>query len=125
MLNLLVLLSVLVAAVFALRLVMLRRRSRTPETGPLDWLDEFSAATYQPMERLLDKRDFRVLASQPGYRPYIGRRLRRQRHGIFQAYLGGMIGDFQRLLNTARHVIVYSPSDQLAFAVTAWRFRLP
>jgi hypothetical protein len=125
MLLLILLLSVLVLAAFAPLLVKHWRRSRMPEADPQDCLDQISAASYQPMKGLLDKRDFRFLASQPGYRPYIARRLRRQRLGIFQAYLGAMIGDFQRLLNTARHVVVYSPSDQLAFAVTEWRFRLP
>jgi hypothetical protein len=124
MLLLILQVSVFVAA-FTLLLLKLSRRYRMPEAEALGWLDQFSAARYQPMERLLNNRDCRFLASQPGYRPSIARRLRRQRIGIFQAYLGGMIGDFQRLLNTARHVVVYSPSDQLAFAVTEWRFRLP
>jgi len=124
MLFLILLLSVFVAA-FTLLLVKLRRRYRMSKPRPLDWMDEFCAASYQPMLRLLDNHDYQFLTSQPGYRPYIARRLRRQRFGIFQAYLGAMIGDFQRLLNTARHVVVYSPSDQLAFAVTEWRFRLP
>lgn len=126
MLNLLLVLSVLVVAVFALlRVKQWRRRYRMPEADALRWLAQFSAARYQPMERLLNNRDRRFLASQPGYKPYIGRRLRRQRIGIFQAYLGGMIGDFQRLLHAARHILVYSPSDQLALAATLWRFRLP
>jgi hypothetical protein len=124
MLVLILQVSVFVAA-FTLLLLKLCRRYRMTEADALGWLDQFSAASYQPMERLLDKRDYRFLASQPGYRPSITRRLRRQRIGIFQAYLGGTIGDFHRLLNAARHIVVYSPSDQLAFAATQWRFRLP
>jgi len=124
MLFLTLLLSILVVAAFATLLLKLWRRSRTPAPEPLDWLDQFSAASYRPMERLLDGRDYRFLASQPGYKASIARRLRRQRIGIFQAYLGGMIGDFHRLLKAARYIIVYSPHDQSAFAGTIWRIRL-
>ena len=105
-------------------LLLMWRRSRIPLDYPLDWLDQFSAASYQPMKRLLDNRDYRFLASQLGYEPFIARRLRRQRIGIFQAYLGGMIGDFQRLLNTARYIMFCSPGDRSAFALALWRFRL-
>jgi hypothetical protein len=124
MLFIIVLLSVLVVVAFAVLLVKLWRRSRTPGGDPLEWLDQFSAASYQPMERLLDNHDYRFLASQPGYRPSIASRLRRQRIGIFHAYLGGMIRDFHRLLKAARFIVVYSPNDQSAFAATLWRLRL-
>jgi hypothetical protein len=124
MLFFILLLSVLVVAAFALLLVKLWRRSRVPGGDPLDWLDQFSVANYQPMERLLDHQDYRFLASQPGYRPSIASRLRRQRIGIFQTYLGGMIRDFHRLLKAARFIVVYSPNDQSAFAATLWRLRL-
>src|SRR5258708_4353372 len=122
MLYLLLLLLVLLVVAFALRPMW--RRSRMPAAGPLDWLDQFSAASYQPMKRLLDNRDYRFLASQLGYEPFIARRLRRQRIGIFQAYLGGMIGDFHRLLNTARYIMFCSPADRSAFALALWRLRL-
>src|SRR5229473_6904435 len=102
MLYLLLLLSVLVVAALA-HLFAWRRRCM-PGARPLDWLDRFSAASYQPMRRLLDKRDYWFLALQRGYKPSIARRLRRQRIGIFQAYLGGMIWDFQYMLNTARYI---------------------
>ena len=38
-----------------------------------------SPGKYQPMERLLREDDFRFLASQPGYTPQLGRRLRAER----------------------------------------------
>jgi hypothetical protein len=95
-----------------------------PVPGPLDWLDRFSAASYQPMKRLLNNRDYRFLASQPGYEPLIARRLRRQRIGIFQAYLGEMIFDFHRLLNAAQYIMFWSTRDRSAFTVALWRFRL-
>jgi hypothetical protein len=120
MLFLTLLLSVLVVAA----LLFMWRRSRMPEPGPLDWLDRFSATSYQPMLRLLDNRDYRFLAAQPGYRRSIARRLRRQRIGVFQAYLGGMIGDFHRLLNATRCIMVCSPGNQSAFAGALLRFRL-
>jgi hypothetical protein len=122
MLFLTLLLSLVVAAFVVL--FMWRRRPRGPEPGSLDWLDQFSAASYQPMLRVLDYQDYRFLASQPGYEPSIARRLRRQRIGIFQAYLGRMISDFHRLLNATRYIMVCSPGNQSAFAGALLRFRL-
>src|SRR5258708_1222850 len=124
MLFFILLLCILVVAAFAMLLVKLWSRSRKPAPDPLHWLEEFSAPSYPPMERLLDCRDYGFLVAQPGYHPSIARRLRRERIGIFQAYLGGMIRDFHRLLKAARYIVVYSHDDQLAFARTLWRMRL-
>src|SRR5258708_28812752 len=121
MLYLLLLLSFLTGVAFALRR---RRRSRMTVPRPLDWLDQFSTATYQPMKRLLGTQDYRVLESLPGYEPRIARRLRRQRVGIFQSYLRAMIWDFHRLLNAAQYITLCSPGNQSALAGALWRFRV-
>lgn len=110
-------------AVFGLLFRILVRRTRPGACDPLEWLDDFSAAAYRPMERLLDARDCVFLGSQPGFEPAIARRLRRQRLGIFQAYLRGMIRDFHRLLRVARFITVYASQDSTAFEADLWRLR--
>jgi len=119
---LIVLLAIVVVGAIVLSLT-LWRRTHAAESDPLDWLDGFSTSRYEPMERLFDKADYRFLSSQPGYHPSISRRLRRQRAGIFQSYLGSMIGDFHRVLKAARYIIVCAPEDQSKFARTMWRTR--
>jgi len=106
-----------------LLLRVLVRRTRPGTCDPLEWLDDFSAAAYRPMERLLDARDSAFLASQAGFEPSIARRLRRQRIGIFQSYLHGMIRDFHRLFGVARFVTVYASQDSGALAADLWRLR--
>src|SRR5215471_20655160 len=59
--------------------------------------DEFSLARYEPMGRLLAEEDFVFLAAQPGYRPEIGAKLRRERRQIFRLYLRELSRDFHRL----------------------------
>ncbi len=107
----------------ALIFYFLLRRGRGL-ADPLQWLDEFSAASYRPMERLLDNRDYAFLASQRGFEPIIARRLRRQRVRIFQGYLLGMIRDFHRLLKIARHIALFASADQSALVKDLWRLRL-
>lgn len=108
---------------FALLFRILLRRSRPGACDPLEWLDDFSAADYRPMERLLDARDCAFLASQTGFQPSIARRLRRQRIGIFQSYLRGMIRDFHRLLRVARFITVYASQDSAGFEADLWRLQ--
>ena len=103
---------------------VLVRRAGAGDFDPLEWLEDFSADDYRPMERLLDDRDYAFLASQPGYEPAIARRLRRQRIGIFQAYLRGMFRDFHRLLGKARFTMFYATEDQSALGSALLRLRL-
>jgi hypothetical protein len=113
-------------AVFGLLFLALARRHRAPAADPLDWWESFSAASYAPMARLLDNRDYTFLAAQKGYAPAISRQLRRQRIRIFQTYLGGMIGDFERLMKVARVIAVFAHEDQTQFAAgwssLRWQF---
>lgn len=97
-----------------------------PNECTAEWLDGFSLRTYTPMERLLDKSDEAFLASQPGYRPEISKRLMAERRKIFAAYLGNLVRDFNRLVGIGKLMIVYAPYDQQEFARSLqrqqWRF---
>jgi hypothetical protein len=86
-----------------------------------EWLDSFSLESYAPMERLLGKDDLQFLASQPGYRPAIGRRLMAERRRIFAAYLGRLVQDFNRLAGIGKMMVVYSTQDEQEFARRLWR----
>ena len=81
-----------------------------------EWLDSFSVKSYAPMERLLEKRDLDFLASQPGYRPAIGKRLMAGRRQIFRSYLRLLVGDFNQLIGIGKLMVVYSNRDQQEFA---------
>jgi hypothetical protein len=71
----------------------------------------FSLARYEPMARLLLEEDFLFLASQPGYRPEIGAKWRRERQRIFRLYLRDLAQDFQRLHAEARAVVADSRAE--------------
>jgi hypothetical protein len=76
------------------------------------WLERFSAHSYDPMEQLLNPEDFAFLSRQPGFDFALYRKLRRDRLRIFRQYLNRMIGDFNRLHAVARMLTAHSPEDQ-------------
>lgn len=80
-----------------------------------EWLDSFSVDSYAPMERLLAKADLAFLASQPGYRPEIGKRLMSERREIFRTYLRLLVRDFNQLIGIGKLMVVYSHQDQQEF----------
>jgi hypothetical protein len=110
--------SLLVFAAFACAvvipvLVRLYTRSRVEEITP-EWLESFSTSTYLPMERLLNRDDFRFLKCQAGYDSSMVRRFRRERIRIFRQYLNRVVVDFNQLHLAARVLIANSAEDQSA-----------
>jgi hypothetical protein len=89
-----------------------------------EWLNEFSLASYAPMERLLDPGDLVFLASQPGYRTGIGKRLMVERRRIFRQYLRNLVVDFNQLMAIGKLMVVYSAEDRPEFARTLFRQQL-
>jgi uncharacterized membrane protein len=112
--------SIVTSTVVTLLLValaaMLFRTYRSEPSGGVntDGLDsgEFSLARYEPMGKLLADEDFLFLAAQPGYRPEIGAKLRRERRQIFRLYLRELSHDFHRLHAEARRMVADSTADQ-------------
>lgn len=94
-------------------LFRLYRRSSLEEITP-EWLESFSAVSYEPMQRLLNAEDFNFLKRQPGYDPAVLRRLRRERLHIFRQYLNRIVIDFNRLHLAARILVVHSQEDRSA-----------
>jgi hypothetical protein len=127
-----VILTALSIALFRSLASRLDAEACTPE-----WLDAFSTSNYAPMRRLFDEKDFEFLASQPGYRPEIGKQLRAERRKVLVGYLQLLTRDFNQLHALAKLMLVYSQEDrpdfgtallwqQITFyyAVTAIRCRL-
>lgn len=122
--------SILVPAIFAavfLTILALRLRGYREPAGA-SGENEFSPARYEPMLRLLSSEDVDFLATQPGYRPEIGARLRGERRQIFRMYLRELASDFHRLHRAARERVTQAPqhSSDLVGAllwqeVTFWR----
>jgi hypothetical protein len=91
-------------------LVRLLRGCRVEDINP-EWLDNFSAALYYPMEGLLSNEDFAFLSRQPGFDISIYRKLRRDRLRIFRQYFLRLIRDFNRLHSIARALLAQTPQD--------------
>jgi len=113
-----VLLAIVLASVLACFAVLFWRLASRfdAERCTAEWLDRFSLQSYAPMERLLDRNDLAFLASQPGYRPEIGKRLMAERRRIFRAYLRMQVRDFNQLIGIGKLMVVYSNQDQQEFA---------
>jgi hypothetical protein len=71
----------------------------------------FSLDRYEPMSRLLAEDDFVFLAAQPGYRPEMGAKLRRERRRIFRLYLRELARDFRSLHREARAMVAESQAE--------------
>ena len=85
-----------------------------------EWLADFSVASYEPMKRVLDESEFEFIARQPGYRPYIGKMLRRERKAVFKMYLRRALRDFNRMVSIAKLMIVYGEESKAGFARALW-----
>lgn len=66
---------------------------------------------YRPMSRLLAPEDFDFLASQPGFRPEMARKLRSQRRRVLRMYLRELSKDFARLHRRARRLMANAPEE--------------
>ena len=90
--------------------IKLLKRCKVEDVTP-EWLEDFSASSYQMMGGLLSDEDFKFLSSQPGFDCSLYRKLRRDRLHIFKQYLDRSIRDFNRLDTAIRCVIAYSKED--------------
>ncbi len=119
------LLATAFAAAFLLAAFIFLFRKLASRTGAkaftAEWLESFSLEKYAPMERLLNRGDFEFLASQPGYRPEIARRLLAERRRVFSGYLQLLVRDFNRLHGAAKAMLVHSQQDLPEFAQALWR----
>ena len=109
------LLTPLIAAICCLAwvtpvLARLYRKTRVEDITP-EWIEGFSAASYRPMEALLNDEDFKFLSRQPGFDLALYRKLRRDRLRIFRQYLNRLVGDFNRLHLAARVLVAHTEED--------------
>lgn len=106
--------------VFVLRVAFRLHHTASPQNGSkegrreqfsMEWLADFSAERYQPMEGLLDEEDFAFLSQQPGFDFALYKKLRRERLRIFRQYLSRLIADFNRLHAVARQMLAETPGE--------------
>jgi hypothetical protein len=93
--------------------------SRLPVT--VEWMDTLSVERYRPMLRLLDQGDLSFLKSQPGFKPGMASRLRRQRCNIFRGYLRNLAADFGRTCSALKLVMLHSENDRPDLAAALLR----
>lgn len=117
---------VLVALLLVLFCLFIWRllRRENPSEAEIEWLNEFSIETYQPMSRLLNENDYEFLSRQPGYHGYISQQLRAERRRIFRSYLHSLVRDFEALIRLAKFVLVHSHHDRPNFAREIFRMQV-
>jgi hypothetical protein len=91
-------------------IVRLLRPCRMSEITP-EWLENFQASSYYPMNGLLAADDFQFLTRQPGFESSLVRKLRRDRLIIFRQYLNRLVADFNRLHKVAILVVTQTNQD--------------
>lgn len=77
-----------------------------------EWLQNFSTASYRPMERLLSEEDVEFLRAQRGFEPGMDKALRVGRRKLFRTYLRSLALDFNRLHLALRLALLDSPADR-------------
>ncbi len=103
------LIGLIIALILPVAIKLLKQHS-AEEITP-EWLENFSVASYHPMERLLNDEDFKFLCRQPGFDLSLYRKLRRERLRIFKQYLNRSIVDFNRLHTVLRVALACSDQD--------------
>jgi len=118
----------MLACIFAASIIVLTIRraapARTEFSVTPSSIEELSTDRYRPMLRLLDAADLQVLRSQPGYKPEIIARLRRQRCQIFRGYLRLLQDDFGQVCHALKLLMVHAKDDRRDLAFVLIRSRL-
>jgi hypothetical protein len=83
---------------------------------PGDWDKLYSASRYKPMERLLDREDYRFVSSQAVNGRGLARRLRASRIAIFRGYARCLARDFSRVSCALRVLMVHAQVDRSPLA---------
>jgi hypothetical protein len=124
--NIYALATVLTLAPIGVALLFLYRTlaSQKKSSDSMDQLLVLTPGKYRPMERLLLEDDFRFLASQPGFSPKLGRRLRTERRQIFRGYLRSLGRDFHSVTAACHLLMVHSAEDRAELASTLMRQQL-
>jgi hypothetical protein len=95
-------------------IMVLRKMADTKRKLPVtvQWMETLSVERYRPMLRLLNQDDLSFLKSQPGFRPDMAKRLRRQRCDIFKGYLRHLCADFQLTCAALKLIMLHAPIDR-------------
>ncbi len=110
--------SLTIAALWLFRKMSFRQRAVEFD---VEWLEEFSASRYRPMERLFQGEDYEFLAAQRGYRPELEKKLRAERRKVFRGYLVAMRNDFEKLMAAGKLLYLANPEPDPQFATMLYR----
>ncbi|SPE32241.1 conserved exported hypothetical protein [Candidatus Sulfopaludibacter sp. SbA3] len=112
-----------VAGLAAVLILVFRQVAATDSHLPVtvEWMESLSVDRYRPMLRLLDQGDLSFLRSQPGFKPAMASRLRRQRCNIFKSYLHNLTADFRRTCSALRMVMLHADNDRPDLATALLR----
>ena len=78
----------------------------------IDWIENISAGSYRPMQRLLAGDDFAFLLSHPGQTRRAVQQLRRERRKIFRGYLRCLRRDFNLICTGLQVLMMQSTYDR-------------
>ena len=112
--NLLIAVAILICLGIAVCVVVLARKLASPSALPVtaEWIGDLSTARYLPMFRLLTREDELFLRRQPGFKPEMISKLRRQRCQIFRGYVSLLEQDFQRICTAIKLLMLQSRHDR-------------
>src|SRR5579862_5876709 len=85
---------------------------------------EISSARYRPMERLLDKREYRILQRHPAMNRKMLRQFRSRRVQAFRGYLLGLSADYNQVCASLKVLIVHSTRDRADLTQLLLRHRV-
>src|ERR1035437_8635831 len=99
MISVILISTVLLAALVLATVAVLRRLGSADRTLPVtaEWIDKLSMDRYRPMMRLRDSGDIEVLRSEAGCTSKLESKLLAQRCQISRGYLRCLDMDFQRV----------------------------
>ncbi len=125
--NVLLIAAVCITVLLSAILIAFFRRvvsTGSVELPDAEWVRSYEVSRYKPMQRLLGTSDLEFIATEPGYRPALGRKLAAQRRRIFRLYLGLLTRDFDRLCTVARVMMLHATEDRSSFAAALLQQRL-
>jgi hypothetical protein len=89
----------------------LARRSGDGFLDPSDWASTFAPAKYEPLRRLFDETDFKLVGALP-QGPKLVSRFRANRIRICRGYVDGLARDFSWASNVIKVLMIRSDTDR-------------
>ena len=112
----------LLVLLLASLLKTLARRSGDGFLDPSDWASTFAPAKYEPLRRLFDETDFKLVSALPQGAKLVSR-FRVNRIRICRGYIDGLAQDFSWASNVIKVLMIRSDIDRPDLAAILLRHR--